>query len=327
MPSPNSTFTEMVTTTLRKHYRELSDNVSKNNALQNRLKKKGNIKTVSGGYEIAIPLDYAENGTYQRYSGYDSLNTNASDVLSAANYAWAQVAIHVTASGRELRMNNSQEAMINLVKARVNNAMRTAANNFSTDLYGTGSLTNQIVGIGGQITTDGTGTVGGIVSGTYTFWKNKFQEIPGTNAFTATTNLPTNIINGMNSLWVQQVRGADKPDLIVLSQDLYVGYESSLQQYQRYASSDMASAGFESLKFKSADVIFDDNATNFTTTSETGYFLNTDYLWLIQHPEAQWTQDDDKIPVNQDAVVIPVYWMGALCCSNRSLQGRLIDAA
>ena len=68
----------------------------------------------------------------------------------------------------------------------------------------------------------------------------------------------------MNSLWVQQVRGADKPDLIVLSQDLYVGYESSLQQYQRYASSDMASAGFQSLKFKSADVIFDDNATNFT---------------------------------------------------------------
>lgn len=327
MPSPNSTFTEMVTTTLRKHYRELSDNVSKNNALLNRLKKKGNIKTVSGGYEIAIPLDYAENGTYQRYSGYDSLNTDASDVLSAANYAWAQVAIHVTASGRELRMNNSAEAMINLTKARVNNAMRTAANNFSTDLYGTGALTNQIVGIGGQITTDGTGTVGGIVSGTYTWWKNKFQEVPGTNAFTATTNAPTNIINGMNSLWLQQVRGTDKPDLIVLSHDFYVGYEGSLQQYQRYASSDMAAAGFETLKFKSADVIFDDNSTNFTTTSETGYFLNTDYLWLVEHPEARWSQDEDKVPVNQDAVVIPIYWMGALCCSNRSLQGRLIDAA
>lgn len=327
MASPNATFTEMVTTTLRKTYKDLSDNVSKNNALLNRLKKKGQIKTVSGGYEIQIPLDYAENGTYQRYSGYDALNTNASDVLSSASYSWAQVAIHVTASGAELRKNSGQEAMINLVKARVNNAMRTASNNFSTDLYGTGALSNQIVGVGGQVTADGTGTVGGIVSGTYTFWKNKFQEIPGTNAFTATTNLPTNIINGMNQLWLQQVRGGDKPDLIVLSQDLYVGYESSLQQYQRYASADSAAAGFESLKFKSADVIFDDNATNFTTTSETGYFLNTDYLWLIEHPEARWTQADDKVPVNQDAVVIPVYWMGALVCSNRSLQGRLIDAA
>ena len=327
MTSPNATFTEMVTTTLRKHYRDLSDNVSKNNALLNRLKKKSKIKTVSGGYEIAIPLDYAENGTYQRYSGYDSLNTSASDVLSSASYSWAQVAIHVTASGRELRMNNSAEAMINLTKARVNNAMRTAANNFSTDLYGTGALTNQIVGVGGQVTADGTGTVGGIVSGTYTFWKNKFQEVPGTNAFTATTNLPTNIVSGMNNLWMQTVRGGDKPDLIVLSHDFYVGYEGSLQQFQRYASADSAAAGFESLKFKSADVIFDDNTSNFTTTSETGYFLNTDYLWLIEHPEARWTQDDDKVPVNQDAVVIPVYWMGALVCSNRSLQGRLIDAA
>ena len=33
MPSPNSTFTEIVTTTLREHKKELTDNISKNNAL------------------------------------------------------------------------------------------------------------------------------------------------------------------------------------------------------------------------------------------------------------------------------------------------------
>ena len=130
MPSPNATFTEMVTTTFRNHSGKLADNVSKHNALLNRLKKKGQIKTKSGGYSIVQELDYAENGTYQRYAGYDTLNVNASDVLSAAEYPWAQVAIHVTASGRELRMNSGKEAMINLVKSRITNAMRTAANNF-----------------------------------------------------------------------------------------------------------------------------------------------------------------------------------------------------
>jgi len=327
MPSPNATFTEMVTTTFRNHSGKLADNVSKHNALLNRLKKKGQIKTKSGGYSIVQELDYAENGTYQRYAGYDTLNVNASDVLSAAEYPWAQVAIHVTASGRELRMNSGKEAMINLVKSRITNAMRTAANNFTTDLYSTGALTNQINGLGALITTDGTGTVGGIVSGTYTFWKNQFQEIPGTNAFTGTTELPTNIVAGMNKLWLKTTRGADKTDLIILTHDFYVGYEGSLQQYQRYASSDMASAGFDSLKFKSADVIFDDNTSNFSTTGEIGYFLNSDYLFLIEHPDARWTQDDDKIPVNQDAVVVPIYWMGQLVCSNRALQGRLLDAA
>ncbi|TIU05575.1 MAG: phage major capsid protein, partial [Mesorhizobium sp.] len=52
-----------------------------------------------------------------------------------------------------------------------------------------------------------------------------------------------------------------------------------------------------------------------------------DYLYVDQHKEAQWTQDDEKKPVNQDAVVIPFYWMGNLVCSNRSLQGVIFDAA
>lgn len=273
MPSPNAVFTEMVTTTFRNHSGKLTDNVSKNNALLNRLKKKGQIKTKSGGWSIVQELDYAENGTYQRYSGYDTLNVNASDVLSAAEYPWAQVAIHVTASGRELRMNSGKEAMINLVQSRITNAMRTAANQFSIDLYGSGSLTNQIGGVGAIITADGTGTVGGINSSTYTFWANQFYEIPGTNQYTATTNLPTNIVNAMTTLWIRQVRGTDKPDLVLLTQDFYAGYEGSLQQYQRFNDSDMAAAGFNSLKFKSADVIFDDNS-NFSTTGEIGYFIN-----------------------------------------------------
>lgn len=66
MASPNATFTEMVTTTLRNHGKTLTDNVSQHNALLRYIKERGNIKTESGGYEIAIPLDWAENSTYQR---------------------------------------------------------------------------------------------------------------------------------------------------------------------------------------------------------------------------------------------------------------------
>lgn len=316
MASPNSTFTEMVTTTLRNHKKEVVDNVSDQNALLTWLKKKGHIKTESGGYEIVIPLDYAENATYQRYSGYDSLNTNASDVLSAAKYDWSQVAIHVTASGRELKMNNSEERMINLVKARIKNATRTAANNMSVDIYSDGALTNQIGGLAALVTQAGTGTVGGIVSGTYTFWKNQFVDM--------TSPASTNIIGYMNTAWLSLVRGTDKPDLIVASHDLYNYYETALQGLQRYADSSSASAGFETLKYKTASVIFDSN-TNFTTTTEDMYFLNTDYLYLIEHSEAKWSQDDDKVPVNQDAVVIPMYWMGQLVTSNRALQGLVFD--
>lgn len=319
MASPNAVFTEMVSTTLRAHKREVVDNVSKNNALLTLMKERDNIKTESGGYEIAISLEYGENGTYQRYSGFDPLNINASDVISAAKYDWAQVALHVTASGRELRMNSGAQKMINLAKQKVKNAIHTAKNQFSIDLYSTGSLTNQIGGLAHLIQTNGQGTVGGIPSASYAFWQNEFQEMAGTNTY-------AEIRKDMGKLWLRLNRGVDKPDLIVSSHDLYVAYEDTLQDRQRYSDAKMAAAGFETLKYKTANIVFDDNS-NFSTTAEKMYFLNTKYLYLVEHTDARWDQDGDKVPVNQDAVVIPIYWMGQLVCSNRKLQGVLMDAA
>lgn len=327
MATPSQIFTEMVTTTDRTWGQKITDNVSKHNALLSRMKSRGKIKTVGGGYEIAEPISYAENSTYQRYAGYDALNTNASDVLTTVKYPYRQVALHVTASGREIRMNSSKEAMKNLVRERKNNAMDTATNQFSIDLYSSGALTEQVNGLQNLIQTNGQGTVGGIDSATWTFWRNKFREATGTN--TAATPSVANSVQfkgDMNALWLSLNRGSDRPDLIVMTHDFYALYEVAEQEKQRYADSDLAKAGFTTLKYKSADVIFDDNA-NFATTGETAYFLNTNYLYLVQHREAQWTPDDEKTPTNQDAVVVPIYWMGNLVCTNRALQGRLIDAA
>lgn len=321
MASPNSTFTEMVTTTLRAHRKMVADNVSLHNALYRKISAKGKVRTISGGYEIVEPLDYAENATYSRYSGYDSLNVSASDVLSAAKYDWCQAAVHVTASGRELRMNNGKEALINLAEARITNALRTASNNMSVDLYSSGSLTNQMGGLGLIINTAGTGTVGGINSSTYSFWQNKFREAAGTNTISKST-----IKGEMNGLWLNLVRGGDKPDWIISSFDFYAMYEEALQDLQRYASADSAAAGFENLRYKSATVLFDSNS-NFSSTAEKMYFLNTDYLKLVVHEDANWEVDDKKVSINQDAEVTPIYWMGQLVCSNRALQGVLIDAA
>jgi hypothetical protein len=311
----------MVTTTLRNHPTEVADNVSLNNALYSRLKKRSKIKALSGGYEIVRPLDFAENATYQRYSGFDTLNVNASDVLTAAKYDWVQAAINVVASGRELRMNSGKEQLIDLAAARTKNAMRTAANNMSVDLYSNGALPNQMTGLANIIQTNGQGTVGGINSTTYPFWRNQFLEAPGTNTVTK-----ANIRGYMNTLWLTLTRGADQPDLIVSSHDFFALLWDSQQDLQRYTDDQQAVVGFRSIKFGPADVIFDSN-TNFATTAERMYFLNTDYLELVEHRDARWTTMDEKMSVNQDGVVIPMLWMGNLTCSNRALQGILIDAA
>lgn len=323
MALPSEVFTELVSTTLRNHPNEVSDNVSNHNALYRRLKERKKIKLLDGGYEIVRTLDYAENSTYQRYGGFDTLNIGASDVITSAKYDWVNAAVHVISSGDELRQNAGKSQLINLAKAKLKNAMRTAANNMSVDLYSTGALTKQMGGLGHIIQADGTGTVGGINSTTYTWWQNQFKESVGTNATSTST-----IKGEMQDLWQDCERGTDRPDLIVSTNDFYSLYWESLTDLQRYGNdkADTANAGFNNLKFNQADILRDVN-TNFASTGEKMYFLNTNYLELCVHREANWTQMKNKTPINQDAVLIPMIWSGNLTCSNRSLQGVYIDAA
>jgi hypothetical protein len=72
MPSPN--LSELVTTTLHNRSGRLADNVTKNNALLYKLKRRGKVKPVSGGRTIVQELEYQENSTFLRYAGYEILN-------------------------------------------------------------------------------------------------------------------------------------------------------------------------------------------------------------------------------------------------------------
>ena len=323
MASPNTIFTELVTTTFRKHRKEIADNVSKNNALYRRLADSKMLKTEDGGLSIAVPLEYAMNSTYQRYSGYDLLNIGASDVLTAAEFQWKQIAINVVASGAELRINNGDARILNLVKARIKNAIRTFKNNFSADIYGDGTLPNQIGGLQALVADAGTGTVGGIDSSAWGFWRNKVQSAaaPLQGGAGITPSGTAGIMESlMLPLWLSLVRGDDKPNLIISSNDYFTFYENGQVSIKRYTSDNEVSGGFASLKYKNADVIFDGGSG---IPAAHMYFLNTDYISLVAHKDANMDVLDEMRALNQDAVVVPVLWMGNMTVSNRSLQGVL----
>lgn len=326
MANPNTTFTELSAITYKKYLkRKVWDNMSNHTALLNRIGKKGNIKTLSGGTTIQVPLDYAENATYQRYSGYDTLNVAASEIISAAEYDWKQVAIHVTASGREIRINKGPEAMANLVSARLKNAMRTAYNNFSSDMYSDGTATNQINGLQTLVDSVGTDTVGGIDANTHTFWRNKSQKaddlIQGGSL--TTSNTAGVMEEFFLGLWLALTRNNDKPDLILLDDTYFEYYENGLVGIKRYTQSEEAQGGFISLKYKTADVVYDSSDAGIP--DKTGYMLNTDYIGIRSHPDANWTEVPEKTSINQDAVVMPIIWMGNMWTSNRALQGTLVE--
>ena len=319
MASPNSVFTEIVSTTLRNHRKSFADNVSNHNALLMRMDRRGRKDTLDGGYEIVEPLDYDENSTWQRYSGYDTLNVSASDVLSAAKYDWKQAAVHVTANGLELRQNSGKSAMIKLVKSRLMNAMRTFRNNLSSDIYSDGTSPNQANGLQALVSDLGTGIVGGINSTTYTWWKSILQSaaspLQGGGSITPSA---TTIESLMLPLWLELSRGSDTPDLIVASNDYFTFYEQSQTSLKRYAPQDDGQGGMVSMKYKTADVFFDGGSGIPTAHM---YMLNTDFLKYVVHRDADMTELTEQKSINQDAVVISIIHQFNLTCSNRSLQG------
>ena len=309
MASPN--LSEIVTTTLRNRSKTLSDNVSNHNALLRRLRENGNQTSVTGR-DIVRELEYADNGTVQFYSGYETLDVSPSDVLSAAVFDYKQLAGNVTISGLEQVKNSGTEAIINLLEARINVLEKSMMNSLSTSIYsdGTGTSGKEVGGLQLIVADAGTGTVGGINSSTYTFWQNA-QTTATSSAFSV-----ANVQTDMNTIYLSLVRGADSPDLVMAGTNAYTAFLGSLQAIQRITSDDMARSGFTSLQYLNSDVVFD-SACN----TNRMYFLNTDYLRLEVAASRDFVPGEAKMSVNQDAMVTPMFWSGNLTCSNRALQG------
>jgi len=263
------------------------------------------------------PLDYAQNTTYQRYSDWDLLNVQQSDVLSAAEYTWKQIAIHVVASGRELRINSGETQLEKLVAARMKNAYRTFDNNFSSDLYSAGSLSNQIGGLQ-AIIPDATGsTFGGINATTWTFWERTAFDCSDESVTSSATTIENSMLL---PIWLNLDRGqGDAPDLILMDNIYYKYFEASQTSLKRYASAEDLKAGIVGLMYKSASVLYDTTASGIPTSH--AYLINTNYLKLVTHRDADLDEMDKKTPVNQDGEVVPILWMGNLTCSNRKQQG------
>ena len=119
-------------------------------------------------------------------------------------------------------------------------------------------------------------------------------------------------------MWLETSRGKDTVDLIVTGQLFYSLFWDSLTDIQRISSDTTATAGFESLKYVTADVIYDGDSG---IPSSTMYFLTTDYLYLRPHSNRNWVPMEKKSSVNQDAMVVPLVWAGNLTMSNGARQG------
>lgn len=314
-------YDSLFTFTLENRSKQLADNMSQQNALINRLKDKKKIKPISGGTKILEELEYGEGDMFW-YSGYDTINYQPKQLFTAAEYQMKLCAVPVAISGEDMLKNSGKEGIMDLFEKRVDNAAKTIVNQMSKSVYsdGTGSDGKEIGGLRLLVAdSPTTGTVGGIdrsVAGNE-FWRNKATQA------TLTTD---NIVSEMNKMYLSLSRGADKPDLIVADDTLYSLYEGALLPQQRFTDTKTAESGFENIKFKGAEVIFDGGQGGNCPENHM-YFLNTDYIYLRPHKDRDMSVvGGERMAINQDAYYKIIGWAGNMTMSNAALQGVLMNA-
>ncbi len=322
MASPN--YGEILATTLKHYADEITDNISNQVAFYMECNKRGNIKLIGGGETLVVPLEYAENGTYQRYAGWETLDVTPTDVITAANYDWKQVALAVSMSGLELLKNAGKERIFNLMESKVKNAKTTFANNFSTDLYsdGTASGGKQIGGLQAAIPdAPTTGTYGNINAATWAFWQSKLYDF----SVETVTPGPSTIQNAMNTLYLRLATDKARPSAIYADSTYFGYYEQSLQAIQRITSAEKGRSGYDSYAYKNNIPVYFDGGLGGACPANHMYFVDHDKTYLMVHKERNMEPlGADRYAVDQDGVVKLMGWAGNLCVSNRRNQGVII---
>ena len=308
----NSSFDEILTTTLNNYVPRLTDNIFSARPLFYALTNGQTMRTVSGGAKIVVPIIYKANDTAKSYAGTETIDITAQTGITAAEYSWGQYASTVTINGLEEAQNNGEAQIIDLLEGKIFQTQESIIENMNTMFHGDG--TTKATDWNGleNIVNDSAltaNTLGGIdpsATGN-AFWKS--QATTTTGALTL-----AKLATRYNSVSV----GNDQPTIIISKADDYESYEALLTSNIRYTDTDMADAGFQNLMYKGAPWTFDA-----ATTDGVVYMLNTKYLQLVRHSDTWFKPTPFVRPNDKDAVYSQILCYGQLTCSNRDRQGYL----
>lgn len=284
------------------------DNIFKRSAALDWIKNTAKLDS-QGGSKAVFPLQYAANGSFQYYSGYDVLTpVHGEEIVTAAEYDWKQAAVFIPMSGLEEAQNSGDRAVISLLKQKVENAEMTFAEQMETAFLnnvGTESSGKAWAGLPSLV--ESTGTVGGINSGTNAYWNG---YIPTTATYTL--SLHSRAYNTVSY-------GADACDFQVTTQTLWETYEGKLQPNQRFMDAKTAESGFTNLLHRGSKVVWSD-----LMPATKWYFLNSRHVKLAVL-SGNWMKFRGFVePYDRDAKYGLITSYGAFGTNGRRYLGRAI---
>lgn len=274
------------------------------------LNKKARI-TKQGGASILVPLLFGKNTTFKAYAGDDVLDTSGMEGMTMASFTWRNYGGTIKYAGDEIRMNGA-EKLYDLAKAKILQATMSGKDKLNADLFASSQAAKAVSAM--PILVDATSNVGGIASGTYSWWQAQVNAAVGSFA----TNGLDKMRDTRDDIALVGQAGGSLPDFIVTTQLVKELYEASQLATYRYAKMDVADAGHEKLNFSGAIVDMDPNIA----TGEM-YMIPSDSVEFVVHSAADWDIGDFQKPATQDVYIAQIIWMGNLVTNNRRRLGKL----
>lgn len=312
----NSSYDRIASETIAQHGREIFDNITTNNALLYLLKKRENIKIVSGGTAFTHPLFWKINTSFKSYAKLDPIDTPIMDDITRASYPIKIVAGSLVISTFDEAANaGDREKLLDLGETT-----RMAAENSMSEVMGDqvwkdGSVANDFDGLQHLISdTPSTQTdVGGIdaSAAANSTWRNDAYTTT-ISAFNTSNNGLTQMNNRLNNCTF----GQKGPRAIVTTKTVYALYEIGLTSNIRYATTELADAGFLHLAYATMPVIFDDNCP-----ANHMYFVDLDNLWMQVLARGNMVITPFEASHNQLSKTALMYIFGNLTCGSRRTNG------
>lgn len=310
------------------------DLVSNSNVLLKTLKNGNQFQTYSGP-RIRETLIYAESGTVTRYSYFGYLNPKSAEILGDAEWTPKQAAASVAISGTELLGNSGRNQIRDIMKTRIEACEKELADAINEDLHsdGTSYGGEQMSGLQAAIPTDPTtGTYGSISRADNAIWRTNEYDISADFSGLGISTMTKDTVREIYAQIVRNTsRGRDGPNLVLASENHFGFFEQSLTSIQRITTdgSNEGVFGFPSLKFytagKKVDVVLE-GGIGTAMPADISYFIDTKFLKLRYHPDRNFKPFGGRQrPVNQDAIVQHMGFMGELTMCNPLFMSKLYD--
>lgn len=276
----------------------LTDNIFDATPLLDRMRRKGALETEVGGKEIQENLLYGTN-SLQWFSGYDQLNTDAVDGITAAFAPWRYASSPITISFTEEQENKKRESALSLLQAKTTQTTKSIMNSVNAALWGAQSG-KSVLGMQDLIADDPTtGTVMGINRANESWWRNQTNASGGDF-----DNKSTDIYDGLNSMSLMYnncSEGNVEPTHIWTTLTHFGELETILEStgYARLTggSSD-AGVDASKPKFRNAAVNYDRDCP-----ANRMYFHNYDFLKFKVQRGVNFSKTPFQKPSNQLAQV------------------------